>query len=126
MWTWLTREQKHIYKNRNTTAQQLNHDYNHSRIVLNVHHEQQKDGANPKVFEIAATGTYQICDANPYIEQLFPNGEIGIYHNEQELFDLIDYALAHDMSKQAERARQIVIREHTFLCRIKQMLEFLK
>ena len=125
LWTWLTREQKQVYKNRNTTAQQLNNAYNHSRVVLNIHHEQQKNGANPKVFEIAATGSYQICDANPYIEELFPNGEIGIYHDEQELFELIDYALAHDMSAQTEKARQTVINNHTFKNRVQQMLDLL-
>ena len=125
LWKWLTRERKDIYRNCNTSAQQLNQDYNKAKIVLNVHHEQQQNGANPKVFEIAMAGAYQICDANPYIEQLFPNGEIGIYHNEQELFDLIDYALTHDMSAQAEKAYQIVINEHTFINRVQQMLELL-
>lgn len=123
---WFTREHKGIYKNCNTSFYQLNVDYNEAKVVLNVHHEQQKNGANPKVFEIAVTGSYQICDANPYIEQLFPNGEIGIYHNEEELFELIDYALSHDMSEQAESARQIVLNNHTFDKRIEQMLELLK
>jgi spore maturation protein CgeB len=125
LWLWLTRERRDIYKNCNTTSEQLNLDYNKSRVVLNVHHEQQKNGANPKVFEIAATRAYQICDVNPYIEELFPNGEIGIYHNEEELFELIDYALSHDMSEQAESARQIVVNNHTFVNRIQQMLNIL-
>ncbi len=122
---WLTRERKDVYRNCNASVVQLNVDYNKSRIVLNVHHEQQKNGANPKVFEIAMSGAYQICDANPYIEELFPNGEIGIYHDEQELYELIDYALNHDMSEHAEKAYQIVIKEHTFVCRVKQILELL-
>ena len=122
-WLWLTRERKDIYKNCNTSSEQLNFDYNKSRIVLNVHHEQQKNGANPKVFEIAATQTYQICDANLYIEELFPNGEIGIYHNEQELFDLIDYALTYDMSEKAKAAYNIVTSQHTFIVRIKTILD---
>lgn len=124
-WAWLTRERRDFYRNCNTNVEQLNLDYNQARVVLNVHHEQQREGANPKVFEIAATGSYQICDANPYIEQLFPNGEIGIYHNEQELFDLIDYALTHDMSAQAEKAYQIVAKNHTFINRVQQMLDLL-
>ena len=126
VWVWLTRERRDIYRNCNAGVKQLNLDYNQARIVLNVHHEQQRDGANPKVFEIAATGSYQICDANPFIEQLFPNGEIGLYHNSQELYELIDYALMHDMSKQAEKARQIVITNHTFTHRVKQMLKLLQ
>ena len=127
----LTREHKDIYMNRNASGDQLNADYNQARIVLNIHIEQQKDGANPKVYEIAATGVYQICDANPYVEQLFPNGEVGLYHyNEKtapehrydELFERIDYALSHDMSVQAEAAREIVMNWHTFEKRIEQVL----
>ena len=93
--------------------------------MLNIHHEQQRNGANPKVYEIAASGAYQICDANPYIEQLFPNGEVGLYHNEQELYALIDYALTHDMSAQAQAAHDIIVQHHTFTQRIQKMLALL-
>jgi spore maturation protein CgeB len=41
------------------------------RLWLNIHHEQSQNGANPKVFEICGSGSYQICDANPYIESFF-------------------------------------------------------
>lgn len=122
LWRWLTREHRNIYTNRNTNATTLNMDYNRAKIVLNIHHEQQHNGANPKVFEICATGAYQICDANPYLEQLFPNGEIGLYHNEQELFSLIDYALTHNMSAQANAARQIVLNQHTFVKRMEYVI----
>lgn len=124
-WRWLTRERRDIYMNRNTTAEVLNDTYNQSRIVLNIHGEQQKNGANPKVYEIAAAGSYQICDANPYVESLFKNGEVGLYHNEEELYTLIDYALTHDMSAQANAAYQIVTTQHTFTHRIHQMLQIL-
>lgn len=122
-WLWLTRERKDIYTNCNATADTLNRDYNRARIVLNIHHEQQRNGANPKVYEIAAAGAYQICDANPYIEQLFPAAEVGLYRNEQELFALIDQALTRDMSPNAQVAHQIVSAQHTFTCRMQQMLD---
>lgn len=125
LWQWFTREQRDVYTNRNASAEQLNLDYNRAKVVLNIHHEQQKDGANPKVFEICASGAYQLCDANPYIETLFPNGEVGLYHNEQELFSLIDYALTHDMSAKAQAAREQVVRNHTFTQRIETMLRAL-
>ena len=99
--------------------------FSRSKIALNIHHKQTFHGANQRLFEACGANAYQICDANPYIEQLFPNGEIGIYHNEQELFDLIDYALTHDTSAQAEKAYQTVINEHTFINRVQQMLELL-
>lgn len=133
LWQWLTREYRDIYMNRNATGEELCRDYARSRIVLNIHHEQQKDGANPKVYEIAATGAYQICDSNPYIDKLFAQHEIGLYHvgnasstnRFDELFARIDEALTSDFGPQADAARQIVLRDHTFESRIKQVLALL-
>ena len=56
---------------------------------------------------------------------MFANGEIGIYENEQQLYQLIDYALAHDTSADAKRAYEVIIAKHTFLIRVKRMLELL-
>ena len=117
--------------NRNASGKQLNADYNRARIVLNIHIEQQRNGANPKVYEIAASGAYQICDANPYVEQIFPGGEVGFYHLDEtkdplhrydELFERIDYALGHDMGPQAKAAHQIIVDNHTFEQRIQQVI----
>ena len=133
-WKWMTRERKDVYMNRNASGMQLNEDYNKARIVLNIHHEQQKDGANPKVYEIAATGSYQICDTNPYLEKLFPDGEIGLYsvgasvgeeHRFDSLFARIDEALKQDKSSQAKTAYDLIVTQHTFIQRIRQCLEIL-
>lgn len=125
---WLTRERKDVYMNRNASGQQLNADYNKSRIVLNIHHEQQKDGANPKVYEIAATGSYQVCDANPYLETLFSEGEVGLYHSDEEMFRLIDAALldVEKATSAASAARLVIQREHTFECRMLDVCRVLK
>ena len=131
IWTWLTRERRDVYTNCNASVAQLNADYNATRIVLNIHNEQQQDGANPKVYEIAATGVYQVCDANPYIEKLFAHQELGLYrlgaegdvdHRFDELYRRIDEALSADKTKQAEAARQIVVTGHTFEQRVQQVL----
>lgn len=119
---WLLRERRDVYQNRNASGPQLNHDYNAARIVLNIHHEQQRDGANPKVYEICASGAYQLCDANPYIERLFPSGEVGLYHSLDELFALIDDALVHDHSADARRAYQQIVSAHTFEQRMRQVI----
>ena len=125
LWESITRERRDIYTNRNTSSKQLNIDYNQAKIVLNIHNEQQNNGANPKVYEIAATGSYQICDANPYIEKLFPNGEIGLYHNEKELIEQINWALdpANEPEREAraKRAQEIVLSSHRFVDRIRQV-----
>lgn len=120
VWRWLTRERKDIYKNQNTTAEVLNRTYNESRLVLNIHVEQQKNGANPKVYEIAASGALQLCDANPYLESLeIPN--MQFYHSTNELIQLIRTALNNLVSAKDEGMSQ-----HTFECRIKTVLQLLK
>ncbi|MBO4654866.1 MAG: glycosyltransferase [Bacteroidales bacterium] len=130
LWKSITRERRDIYTNRNASTAQLNLDYNHAKIVLNIHNEQQNNGANPKVYEIAATGSYQICDANPYIEELFPNGEIGLYHNEKELIEQINWALdpANEPEREAraKRAQEIVLSSHRFVDRIRQVTTSIK
>jgi len=120
---WLFRERRDIFTNKNIVPSMVNQLYNQSKVVLNIHHESQVEGANPKVFEICASGAYQICDYNPYIASLFPNGEVGLYKNEQELFNLIEDALHNDKSEQAQNAYNIVVNKHTFEARVKEMLE---
>lgn len=127
LWTSLTRERRDIYTNCYATTEQLNLDYNRAKVVLNIHHEQQIDGANPKVFEIAASGAYEVCDANPYLEKLFPEGEIGLYHDERELDKLIRWAInpanAQQREHRAKQAHNIVATRHTFEHRIKAIFE---
>lgn len=125
---WLLRERKDVYMNCNATAEQLNDDYNRARVVLNVHHEQQRNGANPKVYEIAASGAYQLCDSNPYIDRLFGEGGIGLYHSVDELCALLEEALRQpqeELNARAQSALHSVVSSHTFVNRIRQVIDSL-
>lgn len=114
-----------IFKNRNIQPQQVNELYSRTKIALNIHSGQTFNGANPRLFEASGAGAYQICDSNPYISSIFKNGEVGLYDNFDKLCELIDFALANDMSEKALAARQIVEQEHTFNNRVKKILELL-
>lgn len=118
----LFRERRDVYKNRNISYKQLNDEYNRARIVINIHNEQQHNGANPKVYEICASGAYQICDSNPYIHSLFHKGEVGLYTNEEELLKQIEIALEQDNSENAMRACKEVCSHHTFVERMHEVL----
>ncbi|MBP5505898.1 MAG: glycosyltransferase [Bacteroidales bacterium] len=122
----LLRERRDIYTNRNLPPAQVNALYNRARVVLNIHNEQQRDGANPKVFEICASGAYQVCDANPYIRSLFPGGEAGLYESPQQMVACIREALENDTAERAAAARDIVLANHTFGTRIAKVIEDLK
>lgn len=119
----LLRERRDIYTNRNVEPEEVNRLYNRARVVLNIHNEQQSDGANPKVFEICASGAYQVCDANPYIRQLFPDGSVGLYDTEEQMYALIREALEHDMTEKAAVAHAIVAQRHTFGNRVESVLK---
>jgi len=127
LWRCLSRERRDVYTNRNASTAQLNLDYNRSTVVLNIHHEQQQNGANPKVYEIAASGSYQVCDANPYIESLFSHGEVGLYHDEEEMLSMIRWALdpahAEERETKAEAARKLIFESHTFVHRMQTVLQ---
>ena len=114
----LMRERRDIYTNHNVAPAEVNALYNRARVVLNIHNEQQTDGANPKVFEICASGAYQICDANPYLRELFPDGSVGLYETAGQLHALIREALTGDTAGRAAAARRKVLEHHTFGTRI--------
>lgn len=118
VWRWLTRERRDVYRNRNTSAEVLNRTYNEARVVLNIHGEQQKNGANPKVYEIVASGAVQVCDGNPFIEQLFPNGEVRLYYSVEEAIRQIEDALA------AQESKRPVATEHTYEQRMKEVIRW--
>lgn len=147
---WLFREHRDIYKNRNVSPDEVNRLYNRSRVVLNIHQEQQKDGANPRTFEILGSGAWQVCDANPYIEKMFSavesscqreqsqdylnsaerrrdksEAQMGLFHSIDELFACIDEALLNDKTAAAQQAREKMLQKHTFDVRMKEVLNVL-
>lgn len=123
---WLFREHRTIYRNCMVPPTQVNELYNRARVVLNIHQEQQRDGANPRTFEILGSAAWQICDANPYIESLFSSDEIGIFHSQEELFERIGEGLSEDKSDAIQRARSKMLSKHTFDVRMQEVLDILK
>lgn len=122
---WLKRPYKHVYKNVNVSGEEANLLYNRAKVVMNIHQEHQRDGANPRVFEICGAGAYQVCDRNPYVSSLFPSDAIGLYGDERELFARISDALAGDFSRQAAEACELVRTNHSFDRRIAEVLTVL-
>ena len=123
---WLFREHRKIFKNHDIDSNQVNEYYNRAHVVLNVHREQQSDGANPKVFEICGSKAIQVCDANPYITSVFSKNEIELYHNDEELITAINRALEEDKTTAVEEAYNIVLGNHTFTKRIEYLLSIIK
>ncbi len=106
-----------------------------SKISLNLHSSTMHEGVdpkcdaiNPRVFEIAACGGFQLCDPCIGLDSLFDfESELPVYRDLTEMRAKIDYYLAHpdERAHIAARARERVLREHTYENRAQQMLDCL-
>lgn len=103
-----------------------------SKINLNLHSSSSKagvdpecDAINPRVFEIAAAGGFQLCDPCIGLDHLFDfESELPVYRNLKELRERIDYFLGHPEERRtiAESAQRRVLSEHTYEHRATAML----
>lgn len=104
-----------------------------SKINLNLHSSTSHEGVdphcdavNPRVFEVAAAGGFQVCDPCIGLAELFEfETELPVYRDLKSLRDLIDYYLAHDEERGviAAAAQQRALREHTYERRAAEMLD---
>lgn len=107
--------------------------YNASSINLNLHSstyatgvEPDGDFVNPRTFEIAGSGAFQLCDERSELGELFSIGsEIITFRNLQGLRELIRHYLDHPRERKeiANRSRQRALSDHTYRLRMRQMLE---
>lgn len=106
-----------------------------SKININLHSSTERDGVdptgdyiNPRAFELAACGTFQLSDTRAYLNDVFTSGEdIAVFNDTRELKDQIEYYLAHDEEREtiAARGRATVLHGHTYQDRIRQMLSII-
>ncbi len=106
-----------------------------SKINLNLHSstsfpgvDPHCDAINPRVFEIAACGGFQLCDACKGLDACFDfDTELPVYTSLRELRAQIDHYLAHpaERAQIAAAARKRALRDHTYEKRAAQMLELI-
>jgi len=110
--------------------------FNAAKINLNLHSsvfssELDPQGAfvNPRTFEIASCGAFQLVDRRPHLERFFNlSEELAVFDNVTELIDLIKYYLARPELRQdmAEKARIRVLAEHTYQHRMETLVAAVK
>ena len=120
---WLFREERSVFLNKNISPKEVNLLYNQSKLCLNIHHWQTKEGANPKVFEICGSGAFQVVDYNPFIAETFPENSIAMYESEEQCIEQILRSFHSDVLVYAAEAYRTVSEKHTFTTRIKEVLE---
>ena len=99
-----------------------------SAINLNTLFYGEINSSNCRLFEVAGSGGFQICDEREEIKDLFKeNEEIVLFKDIDELKDKIKFYLkSRDKAFEiASKARKRAIQEHTYEHRVKTVLQVL-
>jgi len=109
--------------------------FNASDININLHSSREKDGVdpagdflNPRTFELASAGAFQLVDARSHLARAFePGKEIAVFRDTEELKTKIEYYLQHPEERKAiaMAGQQRVWREHTYQHRLNEMLSLI-
>ncbi|MCB0359029.1 MAG: glycosyltransferase, partial [Bdellovibrionales bacterium] len=120
---------------RRVTPEEYVKIFNASTINLNLHSSTERDGVepfgdfvNPRTFELAACGAFQLVDERKHLSDMFEIGsELATFTSIPEMEEKIDYYMSNPRARheiqQASRAR--VLRDHTYQQRVKQLLGYI-
>ncbi|MBD3167242.1 glycosyltransferase, partial [bacterium] len=107
--------------------------FNATRININLHSSTYTQGVNPngdfvnpRTFEIAAAGGFQLVDERRLLPEHFEVGrELATFRDLSTCRAAIDHYLAHpdEARSIAEAGRERVLREHTYVHRMREALE---
>jgi spore maturation protein CgeB len=107
----------------------VNKIYLSSKIVLNIHHPQSREGLNTRTFDIPACGAFEIVDYKKDVEKHFEiDKEIVAFNNVDDLKGKIDFYLKNDDLRKtiAERGKRRILNEHTWVHRANDVATALK
>ncbi len=110
--------------------------FNASLVNINLHSSAYHDAirpdgdfVNPRTFEIAACGGFQLVDYREALERSFTVGqEMACYRSLEELRDRAAYYLRHPEQRAAIalRSRERVMREHTYRHRMQDLCAIIR
>lgn len=107
--------------------------FNASIINLNLHSgvnpEQIVTGGdfvNPRTFELAACGAFQLVDRRTLMPELFEADEMAVFTDMDDLEAKIGHFLTRpeERAEFARRARERVLRDHTYAARMQTLIDF--
>lgn len=100
-----------------------------SEINFNATSLQMQTAVNQRVFDVPATGGLLLTDFRDQLGELFELGrEVVCYREAEEIGELADYYLRHESERRrvAEAGRRRVLAEHTYVHRVRRMLDILR
>jgi spore maturation protein CgeB len=104
--------------------------FNATAINLNLHSytgegfDPEGDGVNPRTFELASCGAFQVIDARTLLPALFDDSMIAVIQKPDELLSSIQ-TYVHEPARRmamAELSRKRVLEAHTYVHRMKTLL----
>lgn len=107
--------------------------FNAAKINLNLHSGTKRETAvtggdfvNPRTFEIAAAGAFQLVDQRTLMPAMFADDELATFSSMDELLEKVDYFLTRpeERAAYARRGQERVLREHSYATRMKTLLDF--
>ena len=100
--------------------------YYHSRINLNVFHDQCVDSTNSRVYDVLAAGGFLLTEHRPCLEREFEIGRhLVTFSTPAEGRERMEYYLTHGAEREAiaREGQRHVLEHHTFTNRCRRLLE---
>jgi hypothetical protein len=100
--------------------------YFHSKINLNIFHEQCTDSTNSRVYDVLAAGGFLLTEYRPCLDREFQVGRhLATFSTPAEAREKVEYYLAHEDEREAiaREGQRHVLAHHTFAHRCRRMLE---
>ena len=106
--------------------------FNATTINVNLHSSVRPgvlvgdgDFVNPRTFELAACGAFQVVDRRALLPELFAEGELALFSDMPELVQAIEFYRANPEARAevAGRGRARVLAEHTYAHRMQTLLQ---
>ncbi len=124
-----------VNKNRRLSPDEYIKIFSATKINLNLHSSVMHAGidpvgdfVNPRVFELAACGAFQLADMRAELPPLMtPGKELETFTSLGELRDKVDHYLAHPEEREAiaKAGRERVLEDHTFERRMEELFAVL-
>jgi spore maturation protein CgeB len=107
--------------------------YRNAEINLNLHSSMDRhtiggDFVNPRTFELAGMGCFQLCDRRELLPSLYSEDEVVQFGNEAELIEKIEYYLRHESEREeiARNARRRTLKQHLYEHRVVEIMNAVK
>ncbi len=104
--------------------------YRDTRINLNLHSSMDPntiggDFVNPRTFELAGLGCFQLSDRRELLPPLYAEDEVVRFRDEAELCEKIEYYLEHENERKeiAANARRKTLRNHLYEHRVAEIMD---